>query len=151
GKGQVIRRALEEEKSILHSINRNMSVCRLGAFAYFQSDGALWKFDIENHIDILIEEIPDKEYIRFIRGIANRKKVLFYKKNNENNSKQDLVSWELISNDMKSLNITNALGFSTSLNYSFDFIDDTTIILDKEGEIVRMDIETGEYEPIPIE
>src|SRR5699024_2285234 len=49
------------------------------------------------------------------------------------------------------LNSTSALGTATKLNYSFDFIDENTIILDKEGEIVRMDIETGEYESIPIE
>ena len=151
GKRQVIRLALEREKSILHSINRNMNVSRLGAFAYFQSDGALWEFDIENQIDLYIEEIPDNEYLRFIRGSANGKKVLFYKKNKEDNSEQDLVSWNLATNNLNNLNTTKTLGNSTSLNYSFDFIDDNSIILDKEGEIVRMNIETGEYELIPIE
>src|SRR5699024_8026811 len=48
-------------------------------------------------------------------------------------------------------NVSDKLLYTTSLNYSFDFIDENTIILDKEGEVVRMDIETGEYEPIPIE
>src|SRR5699024_342123 len=60
------------------------------------------------------------------------------------------ISWDLTTNNLEILNTTQTLGTSTSLNYSFDFIDDGTIILDKEGVIVRMDIETGEYKPIPI-
>src|SRR5699024_107240 len=89
--------------------------------------------------------------IESIRGSENGEKVVFYKKQKEDKSTQDLMSWDLSTNKTTILNSTSALGTATKLNYSFDFIDENTIILDKEGEIVRMDIETGEYESIPIE
>lgn len=150
GKGQVIRHALEKEKSILHVINRNMSTNNTGKLAVFQKNGELWKYDIDRNMDLFIKEVPDKEYLRFLRSSPNGDKILYYRKNKYNNSKQDLVSWDLNTNNLKVLNTTKILGTSTTLNYSFDFIDDNTIILDKEGTIVSMDIETGQYSPIPI-
>src|SRR5690625_7078998 len=62
-----------------------------------------------------------------------------------------LKYWDLETNVIKKLYKTKGLGFSTNLDYSFDFIDDRTIVLDKDGEVVKMDIESGEYEPIAIE
>src|SRR5699024_8095486 len=59
--------------------------------------------------------------------------------------------WDLTTNEIKLLCSLNKLGPSTTLIYGFDFINDKTIVLDKEGEVVRMDIETGEYTLIPIE
>jgi|SRR5690625_2660715 len=151
GKRQVIRPALEDEKSLTHVVNKAMSVSKSGELAFFQKNGVLWGYDIEKNIDLFIKPIPDKAFLEFVKGSESGEKVVFYKQQKEDKSKQDLISWDLTTNNLKILNTTETLGFSTSLNYCFDFIDNKTIILDKEGEIVRMDIETGEYEPIPIE
>src|SRR5690625_583917 len=151
GKRQVIRPALEDEKSLTHVVNKAMSVSKSGELAFFQKNGVLWGYDIEKNIDLFIKPIPDKDFLEFVKGSESGEKVVFYKQQKEDKSKQDLISWDLTTNNLKILNTTETLGFSTSLNYCFDFIDNKTIILDKEGEIVRMDIETGEYEPIPIE
>src|SRR5690625_7850959 len=128
-----------------------MSVSKFSEFAYFQKNGVLWAYDIEKNIDLIIESISDKNYLKSIRSSENGQNLLFYKMNPENNADQNLVHWDLTTNNLNVLNTTRTLGNSTSLNYSFDFIDDTTIVLDKEAEIVRLDIETGEYESIPIE
>src|SRR5699024_2054680 len=151
GKGQIIRQALEEEKSVSHVVNRTMNVDKLGRYAFFQKNGNLWKYDVEKNKDLFIRSIPDKGFLEFITGSKDGEKVMFYKNKKVGKSIQDLIIWDLTTNELNILNTTKALGTSTSLNYSFDFIDDRSIILDKEGEIVRMDIETGEYEPIPIE
>ncbi|RXJ45387.1 amidohydrolase family protein [Gelidibacter gilvus] len=151
GKGQITRPALEEEKVVMHTVNRTMSVDKLCNYAFFQKNGDLWAYDVDKNIDLFIESIPDKVLLKSVRGSENGRNLLFYKVNPQDNTKQDLVHWNLATNNLIILNTIQTLGISTSLNYSFDFIDGTTIILDKEGEIVRMDIETGEYEPIPIE
>src|SRR5690625_1775089 len=151
GELQIIRAALEEEKSVLHTVNRTMAVNKIGEYAIFQKNGELWAYDLNKNIDLFIEPIPDKALLELIRGSANGEKVIFYKEQKGDKSKQDLISWDLTTNNLVVLNTTQILGNAISLNYSFDFIDDTTIVLDKEGEIVRMDVETGQYVPIPTE
>lgn len=151
GQRQIIRSALTEEKSVLHAANRTMSVNNTGKYAFFQKNGELWAYDLNKNTDLFIAPIPDKAFLEFVRGLSMRDKVLFYKRNKEDNSKQDLINWNLSTNNRRILSKTPTLGSSTTLNYSFDFIDDNTIVLDKEGTIVRMNIKTGEYEPIPIE
>lgn len=150
GKSLVIRPALAEEKSVLHAPNRTMSVNYTGEYALFQKNGELWAYDLNKSIDLVIAPIPDKAFLEFVRGSVKRDKVMFYKRNKEDDLKQDLVRWDLNLDKLKILNTTQSLGYSTFLSYSFDYIDDDTIVLDKEGAIVRMDIKTGEYEPIPI-
>lgn len=150
GKSKIVRSALQAEKSVLDFVNRTMSVNKIGEYAFFQKNGELWTYDLNKNTDLFIAPILDKAFLESIKGSSNGDKVLFYKKNTEDNSKQDLISWDLATNNLNVLNTTQTLGPSISLNYNFDFIDDITIALDKDGEIVRMDIETGEYEPIPI-
>lgn len=150
GNGRILRPVLENEKTILHTVNRTMSVNKSGGYAFFQKNKELWAYDLNKNIDLFIEPIPEKAFLEFIRGTANGEKVLFYKSNKENDTKLDLVSWNLTTNKFKILNTVQVLKSRTSLNFNFDFIDNSTIVLDKEGTIVRMDIETGEYEPIPI-
>lgn len=151
GNGQILRPVLENEKSVLHVVNRTMSVNKTGEYAFFQKKGELWAYDLNKNIDLFIEPIPDKAFLELIRGSKDGERVLFYKNSKEDKIKQDLVSWNLTTNKFKILNTVQVLKSRTSLYYNFDFIDDSTIVLDKEGLIVRMDIETGEYEPIPID
>lgn len=148
---QIIRPALAEEKSVLHTPNRTMSVNNTGEYAFFQKNGGLWMYDLNKSSDLFIETIPNKAFLESIKGSLKGEKVLFYKKNEENDSKQDLISWDLSTKNLHILNTTQILGSSTTLNYSFDIIDDNTIILDKEGAIIRMNTETGEQKLIPIE
>src|SRR5699024_8523397 len=110
GKGQIIRPALEDEKSLTHVVNRTTSVNRFGEFAFFQKNGTLWAYDIEKNIDLFIEPTPDKAFLKSIRGSENGQNLLFYKMNSEDNADQDLVYWNLITNNLNVLNTTQTLG-----------------------------------------
>src|SRR5699024_4692616 len=81
----------------------------------------------------------------------NGQKALYLGRSVDEPNLMELKYWNLETNIIKSLYATSDLGFSTKLDYSFDFIDESNIILDKEGEIVRLNLDTGEYESIPIE
>src|SRR5699024_8152500 len=78
-------------------------------------------------------------------------KALYFGTSMDSVNEIALKCLNLKTNDKKDLYLTKDLGFTTNLDYSFDFINDQYIVLDKDGEVVKMDIESGEYEPIPIE
>src|SRR5699024_1087620 len=143
GEGRVTRVAFEEERSIMNAINRKMSVLKSGGYAFFEKDSNLLMFDVNNMKEEIVSEIPYKTYLDHLRVALDRRSVVFYKINNGYFSTQDLIYWDLNTGETNKLYSTDILGGSTNLNYSFDFIDDTNIVLDKEGEIVRMNIETG--------
>src|SRR5690625_4277373 len=145
----LIRPAKEIEKSITHETNRNMTAGFAGKYVYFKSNNALFGYDLIKKKDLYIGEFDEPRAKIYVNpeGQAG----LYYRTSKENANELELLTWDFITDETYVLTKSNKFGFSTTLKYSFDFIDNKTIILDKEGEIVRMDIETGEYEPIPIE
>src|SRR5690554_6727464 len=46
GKTEIIRSALEEEKSVMNAINRRMSVLQTGRYAFFEKESNLLMFDV---------------------------------------------------------------------------------------------------------
>src|SRR5699024_10790383 len=83
GKGKIIRPVLEEEKSVIHTVNKAMSVNNIGRYAFFQKEGDLWAYDIQKNIDLYIEPIPDNSFLEAMRTSANGEQVVFYKKKKE--------------------------------------------------------------------
>lgn len=147
----IIRSAKEEERNIMHTTNHKMTIDKRGVNAFYQFDSALWAYDLNENIDKYIGKFEENRKKTLVRVSQNGQKALYFGQSSEESNVMELKYWNLETNIIKSLYKTKDLGFSTNLDYSFDFIDDSTIVLDKEGEIVRMDIETGVYEPIPIE
>lgn len=151
GKGEVLRTAKEEERNIMHTTNNKMTVNKTGTHAYYQFDGVLWAYDLNENIDKYIGTFEENRKKTLVRISPNGQKALYFGLSSEEPNVIELKYWSLKTNNTKNLYKTNDLGFSTNLDYSFDFVNNDTIILDKDGEIVRINIENGNYESIPIE
>lgn len=151
GKSELIRPLKPEEKNIMRTVSRKMTVNKTATHAYFQFDGALWAYDIKEKKDMFIGKNNARRNKILFNAAPDGNKVLYYTTSKTDYSKLELKVWDLKTNAIQCLLTTNDLGSSTNQDYNFDFINNTTIIFDKEGEIVRMDIETGEYKSIPIE
>src|SRR5699024_8084537 len=151
GKGIVLRSAKKKERNIMHTTNHKMTVNKTASHAYFTFDNILWAYDLKVQIDQFVGEFNENRKKTHVRISPNGQKALFFGTSIDNTNEITIKYWDLETNVIKKLYKTKGLGFSTNLDYSFDFIDDRTIVLDKEGEVVKMDIETGEYKPVPIE
>jgi len=151
GKGIILRSAKEEERNIMHTTNHKMTVNKTASHAYFTFDNILWAYDLKEQIGQFIGEFHENRKKTHVRVSPNGQKALFFGISMGSTNEIVLKYWDLETNVIKKLYKTKGLGFSTNLDYSFDFIDDRTIVLDKDGEVVKMDIESGEYEPIAIE
>src|SRR5699024_7846656 len=149
GKGIVLRSAKKKERNIMHTTNHKMTVNKTASHAYFTFDNILWAYDLKVQIDQFVGEFNENRKKTHVRISPNGQKALFFGTSMDNTNEITLKYWDLETNVIKKLYKTKGLGFSTNLDYSFDFIDDRTIVLDKEGEVVKMDIETGEYKPVP--
>src|SRR5690554_6127854 len=149
GNGEIIRHARKDEKSLTHTINRKVIVDKNHSKAIYQKNGELIAFDLIDKLDTLFVDV--RNYKKINKFKVFEETIVFYSNNEENDLFIDLISWDIKSETFKVINTAKSLGSSTTLDYSFDFIDHTTIVLCKEGQIVRMDIETGEYVPIPIQ
>lgn len=152
GKESIIRHVKEDEKSLTSRTHRTATIGNQGKKAYLQNNKSVIAFDLLNKGEVSIGNLDsiktsaNKEKIGYMKNFKvspSGTKIVFF-------NKTSLMLWDLIINEIKLLCSLNKLGSSTFLGYSFDFIDDQTIIFDMEGELVRMDIETGEYTPIPI-
>lgn len=151
GNGKILRKAKEEERNIMHNTNRKMTVDKKSSNAFYQFDGALWAYDLNENIDKYVGEFKEKRKETFVHASPNGKRFLYFATSKESPNMMDLVSWNIETNSILNLYEVKDLGFTTNMDYSYDFINDTNIVLDKEGQVVRMNIETGEFEPIPIE
>lgn len=148
---KLVRPLKKEEKNIMHTVSRKMTINKTGTYAYYQFDGALWAYDLKEKIDKYIGKLNEYRSKTLVNVSPNGRIGLYFTKSKSISDKVELILWNFETNAKQNLFKTYDLGLSTNADYSFDFIDDKIIILDKEGEIVRMDIETGEYVPIPIE
>lgn len=152
GKGKIIRPAKEEERSIMHTVNQKMTIGKTGKKAFYQAKDTLWTFDLNQKIDSPIGKYTENRKPTFIRVDSNNSRALYLSKDKDDPMQLNLNSWDLENNKIrKIITLSEFEHNSTALDYSFDFIDDQTVILDKEGQIVCLDINTGEYHPIPIE
>src|SRR5699024_5012703 len=150
GEVYLLRVAKEEERNIMHITNHKMTINRSATHAYFTFDNILWAYDFKEQLDQFIGEFNEPRKKTFVRLSPNGQKVLFFGEPMDTVNEIALKYWNLKTNDKRDLHFTKDLGSSTSLDYSIDFIDNNSIVIDKDGEIVLMDIETGEYEPNPI-
>src|SRR5699024_1957571 len=151
GTGQITRKAQEEERNIMHTTNHKMTVNKTATNAYLIFDNILWGYDLNENIDKYIGEFKENRKKTLVRISPNGQIALYFGRSSERTNLIELKYWNLETDSIKSVYETKDLGFSTNLDYSFDFINEQYIVLDKDGEIVRMDLETGEYESIPIE
>lgn len=143
----LIRPAKDDEKALLHTINRKMTVDKLGKYAYFQNKNKLLIYNIKKKRDSILKIIPSENEIISPTAFKSSKSLIYYE-NNENLNLQNLIKWNLQNDSKTILRTSKKPDFTSSLNYSFDFLDEQIIILDKEGEIIKMNNETGIYEPI---
>src|SRR5690554_2881305 len=151
GKESVLRETKKEERSILNAIPLQISLDKKGEVAYIIKDSDFLAFNIKKKQETRIENtnLEEIKVIDFYRFSDSEKGFVGYKY--DKNRVNILFYQSLEQNGVKNLIELESTGYSTNLHHSFDFINDTTIVLDKEGEIVQMDIKTGEYEPILIE
>lgn len=148
-KAEFIQIIEENKNSSMGTLNRRMSLDNSGQYSIYYAENVFWKYEIKNKIKKKIGAPPLKGIITMFRAFENI--LIYYINDKDDFTKQKLVVWNLDSNDSivlyenkKNLNFTN-------LNNSFDFINGKYIILEKEGQIIRLNIETSEYKIIPIE
>ncbi len=147
---ELVRPIKKEEKNLLKTVSRKMTINKTGTYAYYQFDGELWVYDLNENIDKYIGRFEEYRNNTLANVSPNGNVNLYYTDSQDSLGDIELIFWDMETNSKRSLIKIKDLGFSTNADYSFDFINDSSIILDKEGEIVRMNLGTGEYEPIPI-
>ncbi|MCK0114939.1 amidohydrolase family protein [Gelidibacter sp. F63206] len=151
GKSTPIRKAKEDEKSILQIINRTLSVNNKSSLAGFQKEGAFWVYDLQKKQDVFVDKIPGNKVVSHFKISPSGKSLLFYIKNEQNFYKQQLRKWDFDTHENKLLFEGDETSFFSTSIYDYDFINDNFIVLDHQGKIVKMNTNTQEYEPIPIQ
>lgn len=151
GDEAVLRETKENERTVINAIPQQISINKKGTKAYISSPSNFIEFDLEEKRETIVEHLNLKEFdhIKFFRFNNSGNAIVGYTEGDYRTNSLFYINLETKKySNLISLESTSS---STNLHFSFDFIDDTTIILDKEGEIVRMNLETGEYESISIE
>lgn len=151
GTSTILRQAKEEEKNIMHATNHKMTVNKTSTNAYYHMDGGLWTYDLNESVDKYIGKIEENRRKTLVMISPNGQNALYFGVSSEEPNIIELKHWNLETNTVKSIYETSDLDFFTNLDFSFDFIDDSSIVLDKEGEIIRLNIATGVHNLIPIE
>lgn len=151
GEESIIRKTKEYERTIMNAIPQQISINQNGDKAYIKNDSHFIEYNLNNSEEAVINNfnLEEFKYIDFYRFTPSGNGFLGYTKGGNRNN---ILFYKKLEKEKDNVLIENeSMSISSNLRFSFDFIDDRTIVLDKEGKIVQMDIETGEYEPIPIE
>src|SRR5699024_4727944 len=140
---ELVRPIKKEEKNLLKTVSRKMTINKTGNYAYYQFDSELWVNDLNENIDKYIGRFEEYRNNTLANVSPNGNVNLYYTDSQDSLGDIELIFWDMETNSKRSLIKIKDLGFSTNADYSFDFINDSSIILDKEGEIVRMNLGTG--------
>lgn len=151
GEETTLRITKKEDRSILNAIAQKISINKSGTKAYIKPKNNFISYDLESGNEKIINDfdIENADYINLYRFTPNESGFIGYTGGEK--GQNILFFYDFDKRKATTLAELESMGYSTTLRHDFDFIDDNSIILDKEGKIVKMDIGTGAFKPIPIE